>query len=94
MSMKRVGVIGGGQLAWMMADAAQKLGVELDVQTPNINDPAVPKTAAPIFAAIDDANATAELAKKCDLITFENEFVNIQALSELAKQGVCFLPLT
>lgn len=37
--MKRVGVIGGGQLAWMMADAAQKLGVELIVQTPSVHDP-------------------------------------------------------
>ena len=36
--MKRVGVIGGGQLAWMMADAAQKLGVELVVQTPSVHD--------------------------------------------------------
>ncbi|RQH11343.1 hypothetical protein D5R40_35055 [Okeania hirsuta] len=25
--IQRVGVIGGGQLAWMMADAAKKLGV-------------------------------------------------------------------
>ena len=39
--MKRIGVIGGGQLAWMMADAAKKLGVELIVQTPSANDPAV-----------------------------------------------------
>ena len=40
--MKRVGVIGGGQLAWMMADAAAKaLGVELVVQTPSPDDPAV-----------------------------------------------------
>lgn len=91
--MKRVGVIGGGQLAWMMAGAAKKLGVELVVQTPNINDPAVPvSTDDSVFAPVDDANATAELAKKCDIITFENEFVDIEALSKLAQQGVCFRP--
>ncbi|NMF64946.1 5-(carboxyamino)imidazole ribonucleotide synthase [Brasilonema octagenarum] len=91
--MKRVGVIGGGQLAWMMADAAKKLGVELVVQTPSPNDPAVPISAKDnVFAAIDDANATAELAKKSDVITFENEFVDIEALSKLAEQGVCFRP--
>ncbi|WP_017316050.1 5-(carboxyamino)imidazole ribonucleotide synthase [Mastigocladopsis repens] len=91
--MKRVGVIGGGQLAWMMGDAAKKLGVELVVQTPNINDPAVPISADDnVFAPVDDANATAELAKKCDVITFENEFVDIEALSKLAQQGVCFRP--
>ncbi len=89
--MKRVGVIGGGQLAWMMGDAAKKLGVELVVQTPSINDPAVSISVENIFAPVDDANATAELAKKCDVITFENEFVDIEALSKLA-QGVCFRP--
>ena len=89
--MKRVGVIGGGQLAWMMADAAKKLGVELVVQTPSMNDPAVSISVENIFAPVDDANATAELAKKCDVITFENEFVDIEALSKLA-QDVCFRP--
>ena len=39
--IKRVGVIGGGQLAWMMADAAKKLGVDLIIQTSHKDDPAV-----------------------------------------------------
>ncbi|MEH2130065.1 MAG: 5-(carboxyamino)imidazole ribonucleotide synthase [Nostoc sp.] len=90
--MKRVGVIGGGQLAWMMADAAQKLGLELVIQTPSEHDPAVSIAQEIVFAAVDDASATEILAKKCDVITFENEFVNLQALSLLAQQGVCFRP--
>lgn len=36
-----VGVIGGGQLAWMMAQAAPSLGLSLIVQTPDATDPAV-----------------------------------------------------
>ncbi|MDZ8079665.1 MAG: 5-(carboxyamino)imidazole ribonucleotide synthase [Nostoc sp. DcaGUA01] len=90
--MKRVGVIGGGQLAWMMADAARKLGVELVVQTPSEDDPAVSIAQEIVFAPVDDASATEILAKKCDVITFENEFVNLDALSVLAEQGVCFRP--
>ncbi|MEH2074314.1 MAG: 5-(carboxyamino)imidazole ribonucleotide synthase [Nostoc sp.] len=90
--MKRVGVIGGGQLAWMMADAAQKLGVELVVQTPSVHDPAVSIAQETVFAPVDDASATEKLAQKCDVITFENEFVNLNALSGLAQQGVCFRP--
>ncbi len=90
--MKRVGVIGGGQLAWMMADAAQKLGVALVVQTPSEHDPAVSIAEETVFAPVDDANATEILAQKCDVITFENEFVNLEALSLLAQQGVCFRP--
>lgn len=90
--MKRIGVIGGGQLALMMGTAAQKLGVELIVQTPNANDPAVSISSNTIFAAVDDATATAELAKQCDAITFENEFIDIEALSKLATHKVCFRP--
>ncbi|MFQ4146488.1 5-(carboxyamino)imidazole ribonucleotide synthase [Chlorogloeopsis sp. ULAP02] len=90
--MKRVGVIGGGQLAWMMASAANKLEVELIVQTPSANDPAVAIAHDTVFAPVADAAATAILASKCDVITFENEFVNLEALSLLAKQGVCFRP--
>ncbi|MBD2777584.1 5-(carboxyamino)imidazole ribonucleotide synthase [Iningainema tapete] len=90
--MKRVGVIGGGQLAWMMGDAAKKLGVELVVQTPSVQDPAVSIAVDTVFAPVDDARATSELAKKCDVITFENEFVNLEALSLLARLGICFRP--
>ncbi len=92
MSIKRVGVIGGGQLALMMAGAAEKLGVELVVQTPSPEDPAVAITSQTIFAAVDDATATAILATRCDVITFENEFVDLKALALLAAQGVCFRP--
>ena len=90
--VKRVGVIGGGQLAWMMAGAAELLGIELVIQTPHPTDPAVSVASDTVFAAIDDAAATAELASRCDVITFENEFINLEALMPLAQQGVCFRP--
>lgn len=92
MSNKRVGVIGGGQLAWMMAMATEKLGVNLLVQTPHSDDPAVAIADESIFAAIDDAEATKKLAKKCDIITFENEFINLDALKKLEASGVIFRP--
>lgn len=89
---RRVGVIGGGQLAGMMASVAQRLGIELVVQTPSPDDPAVALASDTIFAPIDDAAATALLATRCDVVTFENEFINLEALSTLAAQGVCFRP--
>jgi len=91
-TLKRVGVIGGGQLAWMMGDAAQKLELELVVQTPSREDPAVAIASDIVLAQVDDATATAVLASLCDIITFENEFVDLDALSILADQGVCFRP--
>jgi 5-(carboxyamino)imidazole ribonucleotide synthase len=90
--VKRVGVIGGGQLAWMMAREATSLALELVVQTPSINDPATKKASKAILARIDDAHATAELARRCDVITFENEFVDLLALQQLQQQGIVFRP--
>ncbi len=90
--MHRVGVIGGGQLAWMMGDAAKSLGLEMVVQTPAADDPAVAVATSTILASIDDISATAKLAEQCDLITFENEFVNLESLAPFAQRGVCFYP--
>ncbi len=88
----RVGVIGGGQLAWMMADGARALNVELCVQTPNADDPACVVAHKTFFGAVDDTSVTAAMAEYCDVITFENEFVDLPALRELASQGVTFYP--
>jgi 5-(carboxyamino)imidazole ribonucleotide synthase len=96
----RVGVIGGGQLAWMMLSAAQQLGVDLFLQTPLATDPAIQNSLQAglnqavnaILAPIADAAATARLAQQCQVITFENEFVDLTALSVLEAQGVCFRP--
>ncbi len=90
--VRRVGVIGGGQLAWMMAEGAAKLGLDLIVQTPHSTDPAVAIATDTILAPIADASATAQMAFQCDVITFENEFVDLDALHQLAQQGVCFCP--
>ncbi len=87
-----IGVIGGGQLAWMLAPAAEKLRMKLIVQTPNTTDPAVALAHDTVLAAVTDVEATASLAAQCDVITFENEFINVPGLQRLAAQGVCFRP--
>ncbi len=92
MKSKQVGVIGGGQLAWMMAEVAPRLDVELIVQTPKRDDPAVMRAKDVILAAVDDADATQKLATRCQWITFENEFIDLDSLRSLAQQGVCFRP--
>jgi 5-(carboxyamino)imidazole ribonucleotide synthase len=87
-----IGIVGGGQLAAMLAEAAQRRGVPLVVQTPNPHDPAVPLASQVVQADVRDASATRELAQRCRAISFENEWIDLQALSALAEAGVCFLP--
>jgi 5-(carboxyamino)imidazole ribonucleotide synthase len=91
-TIHRIGIIGGGQLAWMLAPALERLNLELVVQTPQATDPAATIAHHTILAPINDAQATATLAQECDVITFENEFVDLAALSQLAHQGVTFRP--
>jgi 5-(carboxyamino)imidazole ribonucleotide synthase len=92
MTAKKIGVIGGGQLAWMMGSIAPDLGLELIVQTPNINDPAVSLASDVVLGAIADVHSTAKLASLTDVITFENEFIDLNALQGLAQQGIIFRP--
>ncbi|NET34683.1 MAG: 5-(carboxyamino)imidazole ribonucleotide synthase [Cyanothece sp. SIO1E1] len=76
----------------MMAKAARALGLELIVQTPQSTDPAVAIATDTVLATVDDAAATAALAAQCQVITFENEFVDLPALLQLEAQGVRFYP--
>jgi len=87
-----VGVIGGGQLAWMMAQEAPSLGLKLAVQTPDQADPAVALAQSTVLATIADVQGTKELAQQCGVITFENEFVDLDGLQKLAHQGTVFYP--
>jgi 5-(carboxyamino)imidazole ribonucleotide synthase len=88
----RVGIIGGGQLAWMVGLAAQEMDIDLVVQTPRSTDPAVGVASSVCYGAIADATVTAQLANQCDVITFENEFVDLEALDNLERQGIVFYP--
>lgn len=91
-SIHRIGVIGGGQLAWMMGPAAQRLGLELVVQTPSEADPAVAMAQSAVLAPVADVAGTTALADQCDVITFENEFIDCAGLQPLADRGVRFRP--
>ena len=91
MASKRVGVIGSGQLAWMMAAEAPRLNIELIVQAETLDDPAVSRVKEVVLGNVDDTQATAKLAKKCDVITFENEFIDLKALQQL-EQKINFQP--
>jgi 5-(carboxyamino)imidazole ribonucleotide synthase len=87
-----IGIVGGGQLAWMLAEAARARGVALHVQTPSPQDPAVALAASVVQADVRDASATRELASRCSAISFENEWLDLDALAPLEAEGVHFVP--
>jgi 5-(carboxyamino)imidazole ribonucleotide synthase len=87
-----VGVVGGGQLARMMAPAAIGLGVTLRVLARDAAD-----SAALVVRDVEtgderDLDALRRFAKGCDVLTFDHEHVPTSHLRELQAEGVVVRP--
>ncbi|QZA87721.1 5-(carboxyamino)imidazole ribonucleotide synthase [Salinarchaeum sp. IM2453] len=81
-----VGVVGGGQLGRMLAEAASPLGVELIVLDPTPNCPASSVAENQIVADFDDPDAIMELGKKVDVLTFEIELASPDLLEKVHNE--------
>ena len=66
-----IGVIGGGQLALMLGEAAQTRGLTLAVQASNAEDPAASLAKDLVIAGSTDARATRELSTHNGIITIK-----------------------
>lgn len=91
---KTLGIVGGGQLGRMLAEAAIKLGYGVAVVDPTDNCPAKQVGARQIKAGFRDEKAIRELAKGSDFITIESEHVNAKTLSEISDKDVNPSPRT
>lgn len=78
----KVGLLGGGQLARMMAEAAQSLKIEVRVLTGQGDDPAA-RLAPAVLGSIEEPRVVRDLFAKVDTITFENEFVDTRFLRQM-----------
>jgi 5-(carboxyamino)imidazole ribonucleotide synthase len=87
---KRVGVIGGGQLARMMTPPAINLGLELKVLAEAENSSAVMATT--MVGDYTQFEVVAEFAKTVDVITFDHEHVPLEVLRRLEEAGVSVQP--
>ena len=88
----RVGIVGGGQLAVMMAEAADELGVEVVGLVRSSDDPLL---AIVPDAFVGDATSAADLrrlSRSSDVITFDHELVDHRVIAELEAEGIVFRP--
>ena len=72
---KNLGILGGGQLARMLALGASPLGLKPFVLSPSREDPAAQVTPFWHRGNPLKAGAIAQFLKKVDVLTFESEFV-------------------
>lgn len=80
-----LGMLGGGQLARMFCQAAQRMGYRVAVLDPARESPAGAISDLHIQCDYDDAQGLMQLARQCLAITTEFENVPAQSLALLAK---------
>lgn len=81
-----IGIVGGGQLGRMLAMAAARLGYRTVVLEPQADCPAAQLCHQHIVAAYDDEAALADLAARCDVVTYEFENVPLAAARALSSK--------
>jgi 5-(carboxyamino)imidazole ribonucleotide synthase len=82
-----IGILGGGQLGRMTAMAARTLGYCVHVLDPDANCAASPVADRVVAAPFDDADAAADLARACDVITLEIEHIGVDALAAAERHA-------
>ncbi len=80
MTAKIIGMLGGGQLGRMSAQAGEKLGLQTHVYCPETDSPASQVAAVTTNAAYEDRNALARFAASVDAITYEFENIPVETV--------------
>ena len=84
---KTIGIIGGGQLGRMMALAAKPMGYRIAVLDPEEDSPCGQVADVRIVGAYDDLEKIKELADISDVVTYEFENIDAEALAWLCKNA-------
>ena len=85
-----IGIIGGGQLGRMMALSARYMGFRVGVLDPTPDCPTAQVADFQIVAEYDDKTAIHDLAVKSDVLTYEFENVDADAIDEV--RGLAAVP--
>ncbi|MFI5228060.1 MAG: 5-(carboxyamino)imidazole ribonucleotide synthase [Gemmatimonadales bacterium] len=82
-----IGILGGGQLGRMTAMAARTLGYHVHVLDPDAECAASGVADRVVPARFDDADAAADLARQCDVVTLEIEQIGVAALAAAERHA-------
>ncbi len=88
----KLGILGGGQLGKMLLYETRKFDIQTFVLDPSEEAPC--RIAANYFqqGELMDFDTVLNFGRKVDLLTFEIEGVNIEALKQLEKEGIKVYP--
>jgi 5-(carboxyamino)imidazole ribonucleotide synthase len=89
---KRIGIIGGGQLGRMMIEESLRLNLTFNVLENDPDCPCASLCHTFIQGSLQDAGAIEQLAAISDVLTYEIEHVNTDALLALEAAGKEVIP--
>ena len=84
---KKLGIIGGGQLGKMLLVECNKMNIHTSVIDPNKDSPCKNQCDNFVLGDLNNFEDIVNFGSKCDIITFEIEHINIDALVELENLG-------
>ncbi|MDQ2682657.1 MAG: 5-(carboxyamino)imidazole ribonucleotide synthase [Chloroflexota bacterium] len=87
-----VGIIGAGQLARMMIEAATPLDLDIRLLAASPMDGAARIWPHVTIGSPDDVETVASFSRTCDVVTFDHELVPEPVLSRLEREGVRMAP--
>ncbi|HEX4923602.1 MAG TPA: 5-(carboxyamino)imidazole ribonucleotide synthase [Bdellovibrionales bacterium] len=88
-----LGIIGDGQLARMLGEAARKMGLNVTVFAEDAAHPAARIALPTVLGSPKSLDALRQFVSKMDIIVFENEFVDCDLLTRASSGAkVTFLP--
>jgi 5-(carboxyamino)imidazole ribonucleotide synthase len=79
-----MGILGGGQLGRMTAMAAKQMGYRIAVLDPDPDSPAMQIADRKFVAKYTDRDAARDLARACDVVTYEFENINAETAEAVA----------
>ena len=85
---KKIGIIGGGQLGKMILDETNKIDLQVSILDPNKNSPCKNLTKNFILGDFNDFDTVLNFGLAHDIISYEIEHINVDALDELVSRGI------
>ncbi|MBX3042581.1 MAG: 5-(carboxyamino)imidazole ribonucleotide synthase [Candidatus Kapabacteria bacterium] len=85
-----IGILGGGQLAKMIASAAYRLGINVAVIESHSDSPAGDMTKSDFTKGWLETNELDKFIEKSDVITLENEFIDPEILDYISQKRTVY----
>lgn len=89
---KTIGILGGGQLGKMLFEAGSPLNIKYSFLEAKDDCPASLVCKNQTVGSLKDADKIRSLAEHADVLSFEIEHVNVDALAEVEKAGTPVYP--